>query len=117
MKMKKSPAKLKEVGKIMKAQLKGKKITVVDGGSKMAKKAKADYERDQAKKKAKADKKAEFKRVKAENIAKLLAISCQSFSPLKLSLTDIRFSILAIVVSSSRNSEKSSRPSSSFNKE
>ena len=50
-KMKKSPAKLakslKEAAKITKAQLQGKKITVVDGGSKMAKRAKADYEKQQ----------------------------------------------------------------------
>ena len=55
--------------------------------------------------------------VNAENIANDLAISCQSFSPLKLSLTFIRFSILAIVVSSSRNSLKSSNPNSSLSNE
>lgn len=71
-KMKKSPAKLakslKEAAKITKAQLQGKKITVVDGGSKMAKRAKADYEKQQKAKADKAKKKAEFKRVEAENI-------------------------------------------------
>ena len=71
-KMKKSPAKLtknlKEVGKITKAQLQGKTIRVVDGGSKMAKRAKADYEKQQKAKAEKAKKKAEFKRVEAENI-------------------------------------------------
>ena len=46
----------------------GKTVRVVDGGSKMAKKAKADYEKQQAKKKAKADAKAEAKRVQQENL-------------------------------------------------
>ena len=59
---------LKEAAKTTKAQLKGEKIRVVDGGSKMAKKAKADYEKQQAKKKAKADAKAESKRVQQENL-------------------------------------------------
>lgn len=69
-KMKKSPAKLtknlKEAAKVTKAQLKGEKIKVVDGGSKMAKKAKADYEKQQAKKKAKADTKAKSEAVMKE---------------------------------------------------
>ena len=55
--------------------------------------------------------------VNAEKIARDLAISCKSFSLVKLSRVDIRFSILAIVASSSRNSEKLSSPSVSFNKE
>jgi len=54
--------------------------------------------------------------VKAENIANDFARSCQSTSSLKLSLTFIKVSILAIVVSSSKNSLKSSNPNSSFNK-
>ena len=54
--------------------------------------------------------------VNAENIANDLALSCQSTSPLNESLTFINVSILAIVVSSSKNSLKSSNPNSSFNK-
>ena len=55
--------------------------------------------------------------VNAENMANDLARSCQFTSPLNESLTFIRFSILAIVASSSKNSEKSSKPNSSFNNE
>jgi len=46
--------------------MKGETTRVVDGGSKMAKRAKADYEKDQAKKKAKAGKKKAFDKVSSD---------------------------------------------------
>ena len=59
---------MKEVAKITKAQLQGKKIRAVDDGSEMAKRDKADYEAKQAKKAAKAKKKADYKKVGADNL-------------------------------------------------
>ena len=55
--------------------------------------------------------------VKAENIANDLALSCQLGFPSWSSLTFINVSILAIVVSSSKNSAKLSNPNSSLSKE
>ena len=69
---KKAPTKMKK-GEPMKMShesgakmKKGETTRVVDGGSKMAKRAKADYEKDQAKKKAKAEKKKAFDKVSSD---------------------------------------------------
>ena len=55
--------------------------------------------------------------VNAENTANDFALSCQLGVPSCESLTAVNASILAIVASSSKNSLKSSKPNSSFNKE
>jgi hypothetical protein len=54
---------MKEVAKVTKARLQGKKVRAIDGGSEMAKRDKADYEAKQAKKAVKAKKKADYKKV------------------------------------------------------
>jgi len=59
---------LKEAAKVTKAQLKGEKVIAVDDESEIAKKHKAEWEAEQARKKAEKKKKEDHKKVGDDNV-------------------------------------------------